>query len=136
MAEKFSLEIVTPTRVVLTEEVETITAPGVAGEFGVLREHTLLITPLKPGEVTYVTDKGTSSLAIGNGYAEVYPEKTTLLVDSAEAPGEIDLEEAATRLRDSEEALSGVAQDDPDFRRLSDAHELARARVSIVEKAK
>ena len=136
MAEKFALEIVTPLRVILTEDVETVTAPGAAGEFGVLREHTLLITPLKPGLVTYVTDKGTTSLAIGNGYAEVYPEKTTLLVDSAESSDEIDPEEAASRLRDSEEALSGVAQDAPDFRNLSDGVELARARVSIVEKVK
>jgi F-type H+-transporting ATPase subunit epsilon len=133
MADKFTLEIVTPARVVLSEEVDTVPAPGSDGEFGVLREHTLLITPLKPGEICYVTDKGQESLAVGSGYAEVWPDKTVILVDSAFSADEINADEAASELRLAEEALSGVSEADEARKKLEAAVALAKAKLSVVE---
>ncbi|MCK4738446.1 MAG: ATP synthase F1 subunit epsilon [Deltaproteobacteria bacterium] len=126
---KFNLEIVTPQRIALNEEVEIVTAPGADGEFGVLRDHTLVISVLKPGVVTCETSSGTLTLAVGSGYAEVYPEKTMLLVDSAELSTEIDSEEAASTLREAEEKLSGVSDDAHDYKKLLISKEHAEARV-------
>ncbi len=136
MAEKFLLEIVTPTRMVLSQEVDTVTAPGADGEFGVLREHTLFITPLKAGEFSYESDKGGERLAIGKGYAEVLPDKTTILVDSAFYPDDIDASIAADELSKAEEELGAAEKDSPEFERLTDECELARAKVSVAEKGR
>ncbi len=94
MAETFLLEIVTPYGQVLNEEAETVVAPGAEGEFGVLAGHSLFITPLKAGEVSYTTGNTTEHMAIGRGFAEVLPDKTTILANNVVRAGEIELEEA------------------------------------------
>lgn len=82
MANTFLLEIVTPTRLFLSEQVEEMTAPGSEGEFGVLAGHAPFLTTLKPGEVTYKIGKDTHRITIGIGYAEVTQEKATILAET------------------------------------------------------
>jgi F-type H+-transporting ATPase subunit epsilon len=136
MAETFMLEILTPYGKVLKEEVDMVVAPGAEGEFGVLKGHTLFITPLKIGEVSYTRGEARQYLAIGRGFAEVLPEKTTILVDSA-APGEkIELERARREAREAEEALKALAEEDPDYHKALDAFEMAKARMKVREKVK
>ncbi|HHL41018.1 MAG TPA: F0F1 ATP synthase subunit epsilon [Deltaproteobacteria bacterium] len=135
MAETFLLEIVTPYRLVLSEEVEELTAPGAAGEFGVLPGHTNLLTILRPGEVVYSRGGGKTFLAVGAGYAEVTAGKTTLLVDDAERADEIDIGRARQALVEAEKKLEAVGTDDA--RALAEATEAVehwRARVSVAEK--
>lgn len=82
MADSFLLEIVTPTQVVLSEQVDEMTAPGGEGEFGVLAGHALLLAALKPGELRYKIGKDTKRFIIGLGYAEVGPAKVTILTET------------------------------------------------------
>ncbi|MBI3755429.1 MAG: ATP synthase F1 subunit epsilon [Deltaproteobacteria bacterium] len=82
MANTFLLEIVTPTKLVLSEQVDFMTATGTEGEFGVLPGHAPFLTTLKPGELTYKIGNDTARLTIGIGYAEVGPEKVTILAET------------------------------------------------------
>ncbi|MDP2690260.1 MAG: F0F1 ATP synthase subunit epsilon, partial [Deltaproteobacteria bacterium] len=68
MAETFLLEIVTPSRKLLSKEVEEMTAPGVNGEFGVLSGHTQFLTILKAGELSFKKGSESDSFAVGRGY--------------------------------------------------------------------
>jgi len=134
MAETFLLEIVTPSRKLLSKEVTELIAPGYLGEFGVLPGHTEFLTVLKPGEMTYKMGSETESYAVGRGYAEVLPDKTTVLVDTAESRAEIDLNAAKKTLAEAEEALKTLAPEDAEYAATLDAYELAEARIKVKEK--
>ncbi|MBI3399583.1 MAG: ATP synthase F1 subunit epsilon [Deltaproteobacteria bacterium] len=82
MANTFLLEIVTPTQLVLSEQVDFMTAPGSEGEFGVLAGHAPFLTTLKPGKLNYKIGNDTTRLSIGIGYAEVGHEKVTILAET------------------------------------------------------
>lgn len=82
MANTFLLEIVTPTKLFLSEQVEMLTAPGGEGEFGVLAGHAPFLTTLKPGELTYKIGKDSHRITIGTGYAEVTQGKATILTET------------------------------------------------------
>jgi F-type H+-transporting ATPase subunit epsilon len=85
MAEKLFLEVVTPERAVVSEEVEIVTVPGSDGEFGVLKNHTTFLTSLKSGTLKYKIASGTEKfLKVEGGFAEVLPDKVTVLAESAE----------------------------------------------------
>jgi F-type H+-transporting ATPase subunit epsilon len=84
MAEKLFLEVVTPEKAVVSEEVQIVVAPGSEGEFGVLKGHTTFLTSLKSGALRFKTASGTEKkLLIEGGFAEVLPDKVTVLADSA-----------------------------------------------------
>lgn len=134
MAETFLLEIVTPSKKLLSKEVEEFIAPGFYGEFGVLPGHTQFLTVLKPGEITYKKGSETESYAVGRGYAEVLPDKTTVLVDTAESRSEIDLEKAKRTYDEAEEALKSLAPEDAEYAATQDAYELAAARIKVKER--
>ncbi|MBI1912509.1 MAG: F0F1 ATP synthase subunit epsilon [Deltaproteobacteria bacterium] len=134
MADTFLLEIVTPYRKLLSQEVEEMTATGQEGEFGVLAGHSPFLTILKPGEISYKKGSESGMLAISRGYAEVLPDKTTILVDSAEMANEIDAEAARRDLAKAEEALKGLTTDDAAYQSASDAYELAQAKLRVKEK--
>ena len=84
MAEKIKLELVTPYKRVLSEEVDEVTAPGSIGEFGVLPDHTSLLTTLKVGDLSYKQDGETFHVAVNWGYVEVEDDVMTVLVETAE----------------------------------------------------
>lgn len=81
MADTFLLEIVTPDRLFLSEQVDEMTAPGSEGEFGVLAGHAPLLTSLNSGELSYKKGANASKIDIGPGYAEVGPQKVTILTE-------------------------------------------------------
>ncbi len=84
MAEKLFLEVVTPERAVVSEEVEIVVAPGSEGEFGVLKGHTTFLTSLKSGILRFKTASGTEKkFQVEGGFAEVLPDKVTVLAESA-----------------------------------------------------
>src|SRR6266540_4025362 len=116
MAEKLKLELVTPYRKVLSEEVDEITANGALGEFGVLPGHASFLTSLKIGEFCYKKNGTGVCLAVNWGYFEVEDDKVTVLVETAELPDEIDLERAKAALGRAEEALKKLNQEDKSFR--------------------
>ena len=136
MAENFLLEIVSPVRKLLSKEVEEVVAPGFVGEFGVLAWHTHLITLLKAGVVTYKKGAEAGHIVIGKGYAEVGHKRTTILVDTAELPSDIDLDEAKDTLSKTEEALKKLTAYDAEYEGLAEAAEFQQLRIAVKEKHK
>jgi len=133
MANTFKLEVVTPQRRLLSLEVEEMKAPGQEGEFGVLAGHTPFLTVLKPGEIVYKSGAETGVLAVSRGYAEVLPEKTTVLVDYALPESEIDADKAKADAQAAEDALKAMTQEDPSYQLTLDKLEYANARLRVKE---
>src|SRR6201984_3853556 len=94
MADKIRLRIVTPTRLLIDEEVDEVTAPGIMGEFGVLPNHIAFLTLLVPGEMSYKKGMTRHYLAVNGGYAEVLNNVMTVLATAAEFSSEIDTNRA------------------------------------------
>ncbi|UFS72294.1 F0F1 ATP synthase subunit epsilon [Geomonas sp. RF6] len=136
MAEKLKIELITPYRKVLSEEVDEITANGALGEFGVLPGHAPFLTSLKIGELAYKQDGKVHHLAVNWGYFEVEDDKVTVLVETAERADEIDLERARTAMGRAEEALKTLSPEDHNFRVAEAALERAVIRVQVAGKAK
>ena len=135
MAETILLEIVTPDRLVLSEEVDEVTAPGVEGEFGVLPGHTPFLTTLKVGELTYRKGKEIHHMAVSWGYAEVTPKKVTVLAEAAEVAVEIDIERAKAAMEKAEKELKKLSKEDKDY--LIEAARLEKSiiRIQVAERA-
>ncbi|MBI5446408.1 MAG: F0F1 ATP synthase subunit epsilon [Deltaproteobacteria bacterium] len=115
MAEKFRLELVTPTRHLVSQEVEELTVPGIEGEFGVLPGHTPFLTALGVGELTYRIGNEQHFVAVANGFAEVKHEKTTILAEEALFAGEIDLREAEAARAAAEKELEAYSIDSKEY---------------------
>jgi len=134
MAEKLKLELVTPYKRVLSETVDEVTAPGAIGEFGVLPDHTSLLTTLKVGELTYKQEGQTFHVAVNWGYVEVEDNIMTVLVETAEPANEIDLERAKAALGRAEQALKTLSSEDKQFKIMEAALERAIIRVQVAGK--
>ena len=134
MAEKLKLEMVTPYKRVLSEEVDEVTAPGAVGEFGVLPDHTSLLTTLKVGELTYKHGSDTFHVAVNWGYVEVEDNVMTVLVETAEPADQIDVERAKAAVSRAEEALKKLTSEDKKFKIMECALERAMIRVQVASK--
>ncbi|MGF1629200.1 MAG: F0F1 ATP synthase subunit epsilon [Kiloniellaceae bacterium] len=107
MAEgKVSFELVSPERLLLSEEVDMVEVPGEEGDFGVLTRHAPLISTLRPG-VIKVHDGGsiTQRIFVAGGFAEVTPARCTVLAEEALPVGEIDRAATEQRLNDAKDDL-------------------------------
>lgn len=134
MADTFLLEIVTPARKLLSQEVEELNAPGAEGEFGVLAGHTNFLTTLKAGEIIFKKGSEVGYIAASRGYAEVLADKTTILVDEAYMAADISAEGARAEAARAEEALKGLTQESPEFAKANDAYEFAQAKLKVLER--
>jgi F-type H+-transporting ATPase subunit epsilon len=134
MADKVQLRIVTPTRLVVDEEVDEITAPGVLGQFGVLPNHIAFLTLLQAGELAYKQGGRVTRLAIGGGYAEVLDNVMTVLADAAEFAGEIDVGRAQRAKEQAEKSLAAVNTDDREFALCEAALARALARLEVASR--
>ena len=107
------LEIVTAERLVYSEEINILVAPGIDGELGILPRHAPLLTALKPGEIRVVKDGEESFMAVSGGFMEVIGNKVTILADTAEHVEEIDVQRAEEALKLAEEQIAsrGAASD-------------------------
>lgn len=134
MAQKFKVEVVTPSGVVLNKEVEEVIAPGVMGEFGVLIGHTPMLTFIKPGVLSCLENDRFVKYAVGSGFCEVLKDAVNVLVVEAHAAEQIDKVAANEDLvRLEREILEVNATDNPtEYERLSDSIKVARAKISIV----
>ena len=84
MVERLQLELVTPEHLLLSEPVEMVVVPGTEGNFGVLPGHALLISTIRPGTIQiYEGQRVTRRIFIAGGFAEVTPERCTVLADAA-----------------------------------------------------
>jgi F-type H+-transporting ATPase subunit epsilon len=135
MAEKLKLNLITPYRKVLSEDVDEISATGSLGEFGVLPGHAPFLTSLKIGEFCYKQNGVAHCLALNWGYFEVGNDSVTVLVETAERSDEIDLERARAALGRAEEALKKLTPEDKQFRVYEAALERALIRIQVAGKA-
>src|SRR5580692_6548800 len=94
MADTFQLEIVTPSRLLVKEAAEEAQIPGLSGYLGILPGHAPLLTELAVGVITYKVSGTTNTLSVAWGFAEVLPDRVTILAEAAERPQEIDVERA------------------------------------------
>jgi F-type H+-transporting ATPase subunit epsilon len=135
MAEKMKLEIVTPYKKVVDMEVEEVTATGKLGEFGVLPGHAPFLTSLRIGELAYKYDGKVEHMALNWGYFEIRDDKIIVLVETAEAAEEIDVERAKAALGRAEEKLKHLTEEDKQFKVYEAALERAMIRVQVAGKA-
>jgi F-type H+-transporting ATPase subunit epsilon len=133
MAETFQLEIVTPEKKVVETAAEEVQIPGKNGYLGVLPGHAPLITELAVGEITIRANASEQHLAVAWGFAEVLPDKVTILAETAERPQEIDVDRARKAKERAEQRLtSGDTNVDVD--RALDSLQRAEARLDVAEK--
>jgi F-type H+-transporting ATPase subunit epsilon len=132
VADRLTLELATPTRLVVTAEVDEVVVPGSLGYFGVLPGHAPLLATLGIGEVTYRIGRDEYHVAIAGGFAEVRNDKVIILGDVAETPGDIDRARAERARGRAEARLAGRNQDEVDYTRAlcALARALTRLRVA------
>lgn len=105
MAGKILLEVVTPEKQLLSQQVDEVIAPGSEGEFGVLPGHCHFLSTLKIGELRYRVDNQTHHMAVLWGYAEVTPTKVTVMAEVAEKAEDIDVDRATAKVEEAERRL-------------------------------
>jgi F-type H+-transporting ATPase subunit epsilon len=135
MADGLTLEIATPTRLVVSERVDEVVAPGIEGYFGVLPGHAPFLSTLGIGVLMYRLGPQEFRLAVAGGFCEVRNDKVIVLADSAERPEEIDRGRAERARERAERRLSGrPAGDQPeeiDYERANRALARAQARLEL-----
>ena len=126
-----TLEIVTPERSIAHGRVDEVVVPGSEGSFGVLPGHTPLLSTLTVGEVEYRRGDETSYVAVSFGFAEVLPDRVTILAQIAEASDEIDVTRAEAAVKRARERLERpVAELDYERARLALLKSLVRLQVA------
>jgi len=134
MAEKtIRLQVVTPEKIVVDEDVRIAMAPGTLGEFGVLSGHTPFLTMLKTGALHFYDSTETERFVfVSGGFAEALPDKVTVLAESAERRRDIDIERAKRSLERAQQRLAEEGKrQDVDFNRVRAALERALHRLKM-----
>jgi F-type H+-transporting ATPase subunit epsilon len=124
------LQIVTPERMLVHEQVDEVEIPGVDGYFGVLPGHTPLLAALTVGELWYRKGQEKTYLLIAYGFAEVLPDRVTILAQLAERAEEIDVERAEAARRRAAERLERKSEVDYERARVALTKSLTRLQVS------
>jgi len=130
MADVFQLEIVTPEKKVVETAAEEVQIPGKNGYLGIIPGHAPLITELSVGEITYRENSTQQRLAVAWGFAEVLPDKVTILAETAERPSEIDVERARKAKQRAEQRLAS-GDTSVDVERALDALHRAESRLEV-----
>ncbi len=135
MAGKLLLEVVTPEKLLLSQQVDEVIAPGSEGEFGVLPGHSHFLSTLRIGELRYRIGDQTHFMSVLWGYAEVTPSKVTIMAEVAEKAEEIDIERATAALEKAEQRLKtgGLPSE---VKEAEIALEKARLRKKIADRAR
>ena len=133
MSDTLQLQIVTPDKRLVSDNVEQVEMPGLNGYLGILPGHAPLLTELGPGEISYLQGGKTSYLAVAWGFAEVLPDEVTILADAAERPEDIDVKRAQEAKARAEEALR---KQDPELDYEATLLALRRAEVRLTVAAR
>ncbi len=133
MADTFQLEIVTPEKMVVRDVAEQMQIPGKNGYLGILPGHAPLITEMAVGEITYQNGSASHHLSVAWGFAEVLPDKVTILAETCERCDEIDVKRAQEAKRRAEERLNSGSTD-VDYTRAENALQRAATRLEVAEK--
>jgi F-type H+-transporting ATPase subunit epsilon len=130
MAESFQLEIVTPEKLVVRDNAEEAQIPGRNGYLGVLPGHAPLITELGAGEISYRSSGQLYRFSMAWGFAEILPDKVTVLAETVERADEIDVSRAQRSLQQAEELLKS-AQSEEEFSVATSKIKRAEARIEV-----
>lgn len=133
MADTFQLEIVTPEKKVIETAAEEVQIPGKNGYLGILPGHAPLITELAVGEVSFRENATEQHLAVAWGFAEVLPNKVTILAETAERPSEIDVKRAREAKQRAEQRLTS-GDTSVDVERALDSLHRADTRLDVAAK--
>ena len=138
MAEKIRLEIVTPKGAILSEDVDIVTAPGFAGEFGVLANHAPFLSTIKIGLLSYKKEGNVSEMMVSGGFCEVSNNKITFLVEAAERGADIDVDRALRAKERAEKRLAEAVRQQQTIDRARAEAALQRAlnRLKVAERGK
>ena len=113
MAEAFKFELVSPERLLVSEEVEHVVIPGVEGEMTVMANHAPVMTIVKPGVVTVnAAGGGEERYVVFGGFADILPEGCTLLAESAVRIADIDRDDLARRIQEAREDVADAKDDE------------------------
>ena len=125
------LDIVTAERVVYSDDVDIVIAPGIEGQLGILPHHSPLMTMLQPGEL--IARKGSEefSLAVTGGFFEVRPDRVIVLADSAERAEEIDIARAEEAKKRAEQRLEEKYAPETDSARTEAALRRSLIRIKV-----
>ena len=134
MITMLNLEIITPEKTVVKEEVDMVEATGAEGEFGITPGHTQFLTTLEIGEIRYKKAGETVHLSVGGGFAEVVEDKVVLLLDAAEIAEDIDVERARKAMERAEAVLKTLSTEENEYRIKEMALLRAIARISVASK--
>lgn len=116
------LDVITPERRLLSEQVDAATVPGLGGELGILPGHTPLISQLRAGVLSYTRGGETRRLLVSGGFVEVNEDRVSVLADIAEFPEEIDGARARLERDEAERRLASFT---------GPPEELAEARAQL-----
>ena len=132
---KLTLEVVTPERALVSEQVDEVQLPGAEGYFGVLPGHTPLLATLQVGELWYRIGQDKHYLAVAFGFVEVLPDRVTVLAQIAERPEDIDVPRAESAKKRAEERIA-KPQLDVDFERARIAMMKSLIRLQVAARAR
>lgn len=112
MAEAFKFELVSPERLLVSKEVESVVIPGTDGEMTVMAKHAPAMTTIKPGVVTVKPVSGAEErFVVFGGFADILPEGCTLLAESAVDVKDIDRDDLASRIQNAREDIADAKDD-------------------------
>lgn len=132
MPDSFQLEIVTPEKLVVRDTAEEAQIPGLNGYIGILPGHAPLITELGAGEISYRSAGQLHRFSTAWGFAEVLPDKVTVLAETVERASEIDVPRAKQSLAQAEEALKQAQTEEEVTKDLGKVRR-AQARIEVAE---
>ena len=124
------LDIVTAEKLVYSDEVSSVVAPGAEGQLGILPNHAPLLTSLKPGELKVLKEGEETNIAVSGGFLEVLKNVVTILADTAERAEDIDVERAEAALKRAQEKVNS-SESDLDLERAIRALKRSQARVFV-----
>ena len=124
------LDIVTAEKLVYSDDVSSVNAPGVAGQLGILPNHAPLLTSLMPGELRVVKEGEETNIAVSGGFLEVLRNVVTVLVDTAERAEDIDVERAEAALKRAQDKLDS-SESDLDLEKAIQALKRSQSRVYV-----
>lgn len=135
MSDKVEFELVSPERLLVSESVEMVVVPGAEGDFGILPGHAATVSSIRPG-VLAVYDGGsvTSRVFVAGGFAEVTPERCTVLADAAVPLEDLNRGEIEKLIPDLKDDIA-AARDDAEREAAEKALAIAEAKIAVLDNA-
>ncbi len=135
MSDKVEFELVSPERLLVSESVEMVVVPGAEGDFGILPGHAATVSSIRPGVLAvYEGGSVTSRVFVAGGFAEVTPERCTVLADAAVPLEDLDRGEIEKLIPDLKDDIA-AARDDAERETAEKALLIAEAKIAVLDNA-